>query len=83
MSTPTSNNGKQTSIHRPKDAPFTIHNSILYDQKLRALRAEAEALRLQLGYVRPPSLLPDSWARFNRLPSTPSKLHSSPLWDII
>lgn len=58
MSTPTSNNGKQTSIHRPKDAPFTIHNSILYDQKLRALRAEAEALRLQLGYVRPlPSFL--------------------------
>lgn len=56
MSTPTSNNGKQTSIHRPKDIPFTIHNSILYDQKLRALRAEAEALRLQLGYVPfPPS----------------------------
>ncbi|OWZ60985.1 hypothetical protein AYX14_06479 [Cryptococcus neoformans] len=49
MSTPTSNNGKQKSIHRPKDTPFTIHNSILYDQKLRALRAEAEALRLQLG----------------------------------
>lgn len=73
MSTPTSNNGKQTSIHRPKDTPFTIHNSILYDQKLRALRAEAEALRLQLGYVRPlPSFLTPGRGLTASLPSQAS-----------
>ncbi|KIR39651.1 DNA repair protein Swi5/Sae3 [Cryptococcus deuterogattii 99/473] len=45
MSTPTptsmKGNGNKT--------PFTIHNSILHDQKLRALHAEADALRLQLA----------------------------------
>lgn len=38
--------------------PFTVHNSIFHDQKLRALHAEADALRLQLAYVSPSSFLP-------------------------
>lgn len=57
MSTPTSNKGRGNPIHRPKDTPFTVHNSILHDQKLRALRAEAEALRLQLGDKDPKTIV--------------------------
>lgn len=75
MSTPTSNKGRGNPIHRPKDTPFTVHNSILHDQKLRALRAEAEALRLQLGYVAarlPPRLVLSHFLTL--LPSRDSQL---------
>lgn len=71
MSTPTSNKGRGNPIHRPKDTPFTVHNSILHDQKLRALRAEAEALRLQLGYVA--ARLPPRLVLSHLLPLLPSQ----------
>ncbi|ADV22318.1 DNA repair protein Swi5/Sae3 [Cryptococcus gattii E566] len=49
MATPTPTT-PSTSMQRNRNkTPFTVHNSVLHDQKLGALHAEAHALRLQLA----------------------------------
>ncbi|KAE8542265.1 hypothetical protein D1P53_001039 [Cryptococcus gattii VGV] len=49
MSTPTPTTPSASMKGNANKTPFTVHNSILHDGKLRALHAEADALRLQLA----------------------------------
>ncbi|WVO23368.1 uncharacterized protein IAS62_004718 [Cryptococcus decagattii] len=49
MSTPTATTTSSSMKGNGTKTLFTVHNSILQDQKLGALHAEADALRLQLA----------------------------------
>ncbi|KIR56415.1 DNA repair protein Swi5/Sae3 [Cryptococcus gattii Ru294] len=49
MATPTPTPTPTSMQRNGNKTPFIVHNSLLHDQKLGALHAEAHALRLQLA----------------------------------